>query len=90
MCLAIPARVIELRPPDQAVVDLGGVRKTISVALVPDTRVDDYVVVHVGFAIGRVDPDEARHTLALFAEMSDAGTEHPADANLGPGAGARE
>lgn len=69
MCLAIPARVVERRAGDQAVVDLGGIRKTISVALVPDAAIDDYVIVHVGHAIGLVDPDEAQKTLALFAEM---------------------
>jgi len=69
MCLALPARVIERREGDQAVVDLGGVRKEISLALVPDAQVGDYVIVHVGFAIGQIDPEEAEQTLALFAEL---------------------
>jgi hydrogenase expression/formation protein HypC len=52
-----------------AIVDLGGVRKAISIELVPEAQVDDYVIVHVGHAIGLVDADEAARTLALFAEL---------------------
>ena len=69
MCLAIPARVVSIEALDQAVVDLGGVRKHVSIALVPDARVDDYVIVHVGHAIGTIDPEEAKRTLALFGEL---------------------
>ncbi|MGY0195156.1 HypC/HybG/HupF family hydrogenase formation chaperone [Leptothrix sp. BB-4] len=72
MCLALPARVVALLPEQQALVELGGVRKTVDVALVPEARVDDFVIVHVGHAIGLIDPEEAARTLALFAEM-DAG-----------------
>ena len=61
---------MELRPGDQAVVDLGGIRKDISIALVADVQVGDYVIVHVGHAIGTIDPEEAERTLALFAEMA--------------------
>ncbi len=68
MCLAIPARVAELREGDMALVDLGGVRKEISLALVDGVQVDDYVIVHVGYALSRLDPEEAARTLALFAE----------------------
>ena len=71
MCLAIPALVVELRPLEQAVVNLGGIRKAISVALVDGVQVGDYVIVHVGHAIGTLDPEEAQRTLALFAEMAD-------------------
>ena len=72
MCLALPARIIELQPSEQAIVELGGVRKSISVALTPEARVGDYVIVHVGHAIGLLDADEAEKTLALFAEMAAA------------------
>lgn len=72
MCLAIPARVVELLPGLRAIVDLSGVRKEVSIALVDDARLGDYVVVHVGYAIGRIDPEEAEHTLALFTELSAA------------------
>ena len=57
-------------PNDQAIVDLGGIRKAISIALVSDVAVADYVIVHVGHAIGRIDHDEAERTLALFGEMA--------------------
>ena len=69
MCLAIPAQLIELLADDQAVVDLGGIRKRVSIALVPGVGLGDYVIVHVGHAIGVIDPEEAEKTLALFAEM---------------------
>ena len=72
MCLALPARVITLLDDAQAQIDLGGVRKTVSLALVPQARVGDYVIVHVGYAIGLVDAEEAERTLALFAGMASA------------------
>ncbi len=70
MCLALPARIVELQAADQAVVELGGVRKSISVALTPEARIGDYVIVHVGHAIGLIDPEEARRTLELFGELA--------------------
>ncbi|MDH5265123.1 MAG: HypC/HybG/HupF family hydrogenase formation chaperone [Betaproteobacteria bacterium] len=70
MCLAIPAKVVELRDGDQAVIDLGGVRKEISLALVDDVWPGDYVIVHVGYALQKVDPAEAERTLALFAGLA--------------------
>jgi hydrogenase expression/formation protein HypC len=72
MCLALPARVVELRADDQALVDLGGVRKEVSLALVPQAQLGDYVIVHVGFALGMIDPEEARQTLALMNELQSA------------------
>jgi hydrogenase expression/formation protein HypC len=74
MCLALPARLVERLGDDQAVVDLGGIRKTISVALVPEARVGDYVIVHVGHALGLLDEAEAQATLALFAELERSRT----------------
>ena len=72
MCLAIPARLTELLDGEQAIVDLGGIRKLISVALVPGAVVGDYVIVHVGHAIGQIDPEEAQRTLAMFGELAAA------------------
>lgn len=69
MCLAVPALVLALLPNEQAMVELGGIRKSVSVALVAGVQVGDYVVVHVGHAIGVIDPGEAAQTLALLAEM---------------------
>lgn len=70
MCLALPMRVIELRPGEMAVAERDGVRKEISVTLVPEIAIGDYVIVHVGFALSKLDPEEARRTLALIAEMA--------------------
>ena len=69
MCLAIPARVIELLDGDQARIELGGVHKVISITLVDNVVVGDYLIVHVGYAIGKLDPQEAAETLSLLSEM---------------------
>lgn len=69
MCLAVPALICELLDGEQARVDVGGVRKTVSLELVPEARVGDYVIVHVGHAIGVLDHDEALRTLELFREL---------------------
>jgi len=68
MCLAIPARIVELLGGDQCKVDLGGVRKEVSLALVDHAGLGDYVIVHVGYALAVLDAEEAERTLALFAE----------------------
>jgi hydrogenase expression/formation protein HypC len=73
MCLAIPALITELLPDQMARISLDGVMKTISVALVEDLAPGDYVIVHVGHALSRIDPEEAARTLALLAEYSAAG-----------------
>ena len=72
MCLAIPACVEQLVAGDSAIVNLGGVRKEVSLALVEGVAVGDYVIVHVGFALQKLDPEEAAQTLALFAEIGGA------------------
>lgn len=72
MCLALPAQVVEKRDGDEAIVNLGGVRKAVSLALVPEADIGDYVIVHVGHAIGLLDREEAEKTLALFAELDVA------------------
>ena len=69
MCLAIPVRVTEILEGDQAAVDLGGVRKEISLALVDGVNAGDYVIVHVGHALQKLDVEEAERTLALFREI---------------------
>jgi len=70
MCLAIPAKIVALPEPDTALVDVDGVRKRVSLALVEGVAPGDYVVVHVGYALARLDPDEAARTLSLFAQAS--------------------
>jgi hydrogenase expression/formation protein HypC len=72
MCLAIPVRVVARPDDDTAIVDLGGVQKAISLALVDGVEVGDYVILHVGYALARLDPAEAERTLALFAEAGVA------------------
>jgi hydrogenase expression/formation protein HypC len=67
MCLAIPVPVSEILPDEMARVSLDGVVKIVSTALVEDLRVGDYVVLHVGYALAKIDPDEAERTLELLA-----------------------
>ena len=73
MCLALPAEVVVLKDGGIATVSLGGVRKDISLALVEDVAIGDYVLVHVGYALARLSPDEAEQTLALMAEAGIIG-----------------
>lgn len=79
MCLAIPARVIDLLDDDQARIELGGVQKVISISLVENVAVGDYLIVHVGYAIGKLDPNEAALTLSLFSAMGKSAD--PAEAS---------
>jgi len=67
MCLAIPALITELRDGDLARVDMGGVSKEISLALLDDCAVGEWVIVHVGYALRNLDAAEAERTLRLFA-----------------------
>jgi hydrogenase expression/formation protein HypC len=68
MCLAVPCRIVRLEGEDTAVVDVGGVRKSISTALVEGVGPGDYVIVHVGYALAQLDPAAAAATLAAMAE----------------------
>ena len=72
MCLAVPARVTRLIDDEWCVVDLGGVRKEICTALVEDVREGEYLIIHVGYALGRIDAGEAEQTLALLALQAEA------------------
>ncbi len=72
MCLAIPVEVREVLDGGMAKVSLDGVIKTVSIALVDDVKVGDYVVLHVGYALARIDPDEARQTLELLKAVGAA------------------
>lgn len=79
MCLAIPCKVCELKANDAAVIEVGGIRKEISLALVEDVAVGDYVIVHVGYALTRLDPEEAEKTLQTFAELGEINAENLAE-----------
>ena len=68
MCLAIPTQIIELLPDQMAKVSLDGVIKSVSVALVDDVQVGDYVILHVGYALAKIDEAEALQTLDLLQQ----------------------
>ena len=71
MCLAIPGRVVEMvdEAGGVAKVEVGGVRRNVNVALLDAVRVGDYVLIHVGFALSKVDEHEAAETLRLLEEL---------------------
>jgi len=71
MCLGIPGKVIEIEK-NVAKVDVGGVSKDISLDLCPDVSVGEYVLIHTGFAIQKVDEEEAKETLDLLRQMAEA------------------
>lgn len=73
MCLGIPAEVTKLLPDEMAVASIDGVSKEVSVVLIEDLAVGDYVIIHVGYALTKIDPDEARRTLELMRELSSEG-----------------
>lgn len=78
MCLAVPAKIIEI-DNQMATVEIGGSRREASLILLPDATLGDYVLLHAGFAISRLDEEEALETLRLFeAMLADDGG--PADA----------
>ena len=70
MCLGIPAKVISIDKA-MAEVDVGGVRRKISIQLLQDVRIGEYVLLHAGFAIQRIDEKEARETLKLLEEINE-------------------
>ena len=78
MCLGVPGRIIDIQVPADrpdlrmGTVDFDGVRRPVCLAYTPDAAVGDYVIVHVGFAINRLDEDEAARTLAVLRAMPDA------------------
>lgn len=71
MCLALPAKITKILPEQMAIANLGGVEREISVALLDGINVGDYVIIHVGYALTRLDEIEAQKTLALFSEMME-------------------
>lgn len=69
MCLAMPTRVLTIGEDGRGTVELGGVELAISLEMVEGVAVGDYVIIHVGHAIAKLDPIEAEKTLAFFAEL---------------------
>ncbi len=102
MCLAVPGKVLEIEQRDDtrmARVDFGGVVKDVCLEYLPDLQVGEYTIVHVGFALQRLDEESARQTLALFENLgeldkefgdawdraaTEAGAPRPADTTPGP------
>lgn len=70
MCLAIPAKITQILDEDRALINLGGIIKEISIALLDEVYEGDYVIIHVGYALTRLDEKEAQKTLHLFAQMA--------------------
>ncbi|MDH5699766.1 MAG: HypC/HybG/HupF family hydrogenase formation chaperone [Nitrospirota bacterium] len=83
MCLGIPGQIVELSPeePSLAIVDVGGVRRAVNIACIvdedhpPEACLGDWVLIHVGFAMSRINETEAQRTLDLLAELGDVQAE---------------
>ncbi|BAZ31093.1 hydrogenase assembly chaperone HypC/HupF [Cylindrospermum sp. NIES-4074] len=82
MCLGIPGQIIEITNPNHklAIVDIGGVKREVNIACIvdeqhpPETCIGDWVLIHVGFAMNRINEKEAAETLQLLQEIADAQT----------------
>lgn len=70
MCLAVPMRLVR-RDGDIGLLELDGIQREVSLALLQDSELGDYLLVHAGFAIGKVDEEEARITIQLLKEVAD-------------------
>lgn len=81
MCLAVPGQVLNIEDDTlrMATVSFGGVTKSVSLALVPEAGVGDYVIVHVGFAISKLDEEAAQRTLETYADMMALGSSDATD-----------
>lgn len=76
MCLGIPGKILKTYPAEDSpllmgMVDFDGITKEVCLAYTPEAKQDDYVIVHVGFAINQIDPEEAQQTLALLRAMGE-------------------
>jgi hydrogenase expression/formation protein HypC len=81
MCLGIPGKIVSIAPNGLAAVDFNGIRQEVSLMLCPEAEIGDYVIVHVGFAIRRLEPEDAQESLRLFREIEEGYREET------PGAG---
>lgn len=78
MCLAVPGKVLEIDSNSQPLmgkVSFGGIQKQICLEWLPDVKVGEYVIVHVGFAISKVDEKEALETLEMFRQIEESDNE---------------
>jgi hydrogenase expression/formation protein HypC len=76
MCLAIPAKIVSIEPKQEEVfrngkVSFGGIIKEVNLSMVPDVKIGDYVLVHVGVVISKVDEEEAMHILEYLEQMGE-------------------
>ncbi len=71
MCLAVPMRLVEMTTEGNGLVQIGGMRYEVNLSLVEDARIEDYLIVHAGFAIERLEESEARLRLDLFEKMAE-------------------
>ncbi len=75
MCLAVPGKIVSIEGDDPVLrsgrIDFGGIKKQVSLAYVPEAKIGDYVLVHVGFAISIVDEAEARQVFEYLQQMGD-------------------
>jgi hydrogenase expression/formation protein HypC len=71
MCLAIPGKIIEIIDVENQIakVEVGGVKRSVNIGMLDDTQVGDYVLIHVGFAMSKIDEKEAEETLRLLMEL---------------------
>ncbi len=67
MCLAIPMKVVEIKG-NRGIVEYSGIKREVGLDLLEDVRVDDWVIIHTGFAISKLDEEEAQETLSLLKE----------------------
>jgi hydrogenase expression/formation protein HypC len=75
MCLAVPVRIVAI-DGDEAETEIAGVRRQVSIALTPEAKVGDYVLLHTGYAIGVIDEVEAEETLKLLEEIASLSEVH--------------
>lgn len=75
MCLALPAQITQILEDQRAIINIGGITKEISIALLDHVAEGDYVIIHVGYALTRLDEKEAQKTLGLFAKMMQGATQ---------------
>lgn len=73
MCLAVPAQIVEMMDGGLARCDLNGVKKEINVSLIANPQVGDWVIVHVGFALNRIDEAQAQETLKMLSALTQSG-----------------
>lgn len=72
MCLAVPVRVLEVLSDEEAWIEQNGIKRRVNTALIESVQVGDYLILHVGYALTRLDPDEAQKTLALMDRREGA------------------